>query len=88
MPVRMRAVRQRVRGLRLDDLDIPSILAFLGGWEPPTTAYEASRSRWSSWESYFHDYQDVRAELLSNPEWTRGGVFAEAELAKRLTRKH
>jgi hypothetical protein len=81
MPVRIRRVRPRLQGLRLDDLSIAEILDFLAGWSPPKTEFDRQRSRWRTWGEFLSDYMQLREEVLA---FAAGGeVFAETVLRRR-----
>ena len=81
MPRKLRTAKRRAE-LTLDDLPLSAILDFLTGWQPPTSEFARSRSRWQTWEEFDAEYALIREELLAS-EWTapsrREGraIFAE-----------
>lgn len=81
MPIRRRNIRRR-KDSRLDDIPPAHLLRFLAGWHPPTTPFEASRSRWQTWDEYLGEYEQVRDEFLSSDfcEGRDEPPFAEVKL--------
>ncbi len=62
MPIRRRVLGHRT--VRLLDLDMSDVLAFVSGWRPPYE-FERSRARWFTWADYFAEYEALRDQVLA-----------------------
>ena len=54
--------------LTLDSIDLHHHVQFASGWHPPGSEFQRERSRWTTYQEYLADWQQVRDACLSDPD--------------------